>query len=65
VRKKPDFHPDKLLIISSDYFVNNVLSSLPGNTFTASYKKVKLSIMLAGFPALISSSLPGDLAKFS
>jgi len=48
VRKKPDFHPDKLLIISSGHFIHDVFSSFLAVFLPLLINKFELSMFLAG-----------------
>lgn len=58
MRKKPDFHPDNLLIISGGHFIHDVFSSFLAVFLPLLINKFELSMVLAGFPILISSSVP-------
>jgi len=48
VRKKPDFHPDKLLIISGGHFIHDVFSSFLAVFLPLLINKFELSMLLAG-----------------
>ena len=48
MRKKPDFHPDKLLIISGGHFIHDVFSSFLAVFLPLLINKFELSMLLAG-----------------